>query len=94
MQDRFIAAAGVVERRVEAAPAEAASPAYKAGLRTGDEVVGIGGKTIRGFTDIQSAVIFSEGRELDFTVKRAGETLAFRVRPEVRDGSGEDLTRT
>jgi len=72
----------------QAAPAEAASPAYKAGLRTGDEVVGIGGKTIRGFTDIQSAVIFSEGRELDFTVKRAGETLAFKVRPEVRDGSG------
>ncbi|HOO71637.1 MAG TPA: RIP metalloprotease RseP [Spirochaetota bacterium] len=68
--------------------ASISSPAYDAGLRTGDEVVNINGKTIRGFTDIQAAVIFSDGGALDFTVKRAGAEQHLQVKPEIRDGSG------
>jgi regulator of sigma E protease len=65
-----------------------ASPAYEAGLRTGDRVVAINGKAVRGFTDIQAAVIFSDGSDQDFDVERGGQTLRFTVRPQVRDSSG------
>jgi len=37
---------------------EYVSPAYTAGITTGERIVAINGKKISGFTDIQSAVIF------------------------------------
>lgn len=66
----------------------AMSPAYASGLRSGDEITSINDKTIRGFSDIQAAVMFSKGRELDFTVKREGRQLHFDVAPKIMDGSG------
>ena len=64
------------------------SPAYAAGLRSGDEIVAINGKPIRGFTDIQAGVIFSDGETLDFAVKRDGRAMNITVTPSMQEGSG------
>jgi len=57
------------------------SPAHQAGLKTGDTVIGISGKEVRAFSDIQAEVFFSEGETLRFLVDRGGEELAFDVTP-------------
>ena len=56
-------------------------PAQKAGLETGDVVVKIDGKEINSFMDIQSAVVFSDGKSLDFTVEREGKIIDLDVTP-------------
>ncbi len=66
---------------------EYVSPAYTAGLRTGDIVTGIDGKAVKAFTDIQTEVFFSEGKELQVAVDRSGEHKVFSVKP--RGDAGE-----
>ncbi|MBN2433938.1 MAG: RIP metalloprotease RseP [Spirochaetes bacterium] len=56
-------------------------PAQKAGLKSGDTVVAIDDKEILSFMEIQSAVVFSDGKPLDFTVVRDGKKLDFKVTP-------------
>ncbi len=62
------------------------SPAYQSGLRTGDRIVAIDGKEVKAFSDIQSEVFFSDGRELEVKVQRDSETKIFRVRPSADSG--------
>ena len=57
------------------------SPAHQAGLKTGDTVIGISGKEVRAFSDIQAEVFFSEGETLRFEVDRGGDKLAYDVTP-------------
>lgn len=57
------------------------SPAYTAGLRTGDIITGINNKGIKAFTDIQTEVFFSDGKELQVAVDRNGEQKTFSVKP-------------
>jgi regulator of sigma E protease len=64
------------------------SPAQKAGLKTGDRIVRINRDEVRGFTDIQSGVFFSEGRRLMITVERDGERLTVAVTPQKDEESG------
>jgi regulator of sigma E protease len=56
------------------------SPAYKAGLRTGDEILAIDGRHDVGFSDLkQKVALSSTGQKIDFTIKRgiqAEQTLA------------------
>lgn len=63
-----------------------ASPAYEAGVRSGDRIVKIGDDTVMSFSDIQVAVMFSEGRALDVTLDRGGKQLQLPVTP--RQGAG------
>lgn len=64
------------------------SPAYNAGLRTGDRITFIDGKEIKAFTDIQTAVFFSDGREIQITAERNGENKSFTVKPNAESGEG------
>jgi len=67
---------------------EYVSPAYQSGLRTGDRIVAISGKEILAFSDIQSEVFFSDGRELEVKVQRDGEVKTFNVKPSSDAGEG------
>jgi regulator of sigma E protease len=60
---------------------EYVSPAYSAGLQTGDTVVEINGKKIASFQELQSAVIFSGGRPLIVKASRGGPARDFAVQP-------------
>jgi regulator of sigma E protease len=64
------------------------SPAYQAGLRSGDRIVEIQGKKIMGFGDIQSASIFSNGQPLAMIVERDGSKQNFTVTPRKREKKG------
>jgi len=64
------------------------SPAYQSGLRTGDKITAISGKEIKAFSDIQSEVFFSDGKELEVKVQRDNEVKTFRVKPSSDSGEG------
>jgi len=64
------------------------SPAYQAGMRTGDKIILINGKEIKAFSDIQTEVFFSEGKELKVTVERASEIKSFNIKPSSESGEG------
>jgi regulator of sigma E protease len=64
------------------------SPAFTAGIRSGDRIVGIGTKEIRSFTDIQAAALFSDGGKLDIAVERDGKPMRFAVTPARQGESG------
>ncbi len=64
------------------------SSAYKAGMRDGDTITAINGKTVTGFDDIQAGVVFSSGEALEIEVSRDGNTLSFSVVPDKSPDSG------
>jgi len=64
------------------------SPSHKAGLRTGDEIISINGEVVRAFSDIQEAVLMSNGDTLAVEVLRSGKKENFKVVPEMAPGSG------
>jgi regulator of sigma E protease len=69
------------------------SPAYAAGLRTGDIITGINNKDIKAFTDIQTEVFFSDGKELLVAVDRNGEQKTFSVKPGAAAGESRFTIR-
>ncbi len=66
------------------------SPAERAGLRGGDEVIEIAGKSkTLDFSNIMVAAALSgKGEHVELKVKRDGEVLSFSVLPEQLEGSG------
>jgi len=64
------------------------TPAVKAGLKTGDELVSIGGVSIEGFNDIVRAVALRKGQELPVSWIREGITNNATVTPEYNTNSG------
>jgi len=64
------------------------SPAYQSGIRNGDRIISIGGNEIKAFSDIQSEVFFSDGRELEVKVQRDSEVKSFNVKPSSDSGEG------
>ncbi len=64
------------------------SAAYKAGMKSGDRIIRIDEKKIVGFSDIQSKVMFSEGKTLSVTVERESRKIVLSVKPETSSHSG------
>lgn len=67
------------------------SPASKAGIEPGDEIVAVNDKPIIDWTDMVVAVNESDGREIEMTVKRNGETLTLSIIPEYDEKIGRYL---
>ena len=61
---------------------EYVSPAYESGMRSGDAIVGINGKRIASFQDIQNSIVFSDGRPAMVRVLRDGREMEFAVAPK------------
>lgn len=63
-------------------------PAEKAGLAEGDRVVEVGGRPVATWTEMQTEVQISGGREVEFGVMRAGELTKLAVTPKRDEASG------
>ncbi len=63
-------------------------PAHAAGLRRGDIITGLDGKTILSAEEFQNAVKASEGKELTLTYRSGKEEKTVRVTP-ILDKSGD-----
>ena len=61
------------------------SAAARAGLKGGDRVTEIEGKTVERFSDLQRAVSQSPGQELDFVIERDGKLLELKIKPDLRE---------
>lgn len=57
-------------------------PAFVSGLKAGDEIVAIDGKTLEDARKVSETVKSSEGRELLFSVKRGEKILDVKITPE------------
>ena len=69
------------------------SPAQVAGLQTGDQIIAVGGKSIRLWDELQNKVYHSPGKELDFQVERqSGQIVNIKITPiaeEIKDPFGD-----
>jgi regulator of sigma E protease len=69
-----------IERPARIGGVVAGSPAFEAGLRAGDEVVGIDGRAKVGFIDLTRRVsLSSRGQTLDFEIKRPDVEKTFHI---------------
>lgn len=62
---------------------QAQSAAQEAGLRVGDRIVSIDGRTMDIFNDVQSAVAFNLGKPASLEIDRGGQRLDITLRPRV-----------
>lgn len=72
------------------------SAAQDAGIRTGDVVTAVDGEPVFAFRQLYDIVGASEGRTLDLTLWRQGETVELQVAPrltDIPDGEGGFETR-
>ncbi|MCM2268738.1 MAG: RIP metalloprotease RseP [Thermoanaerobaculia bacterium] len=60
---------------------EAGSPGEAAGIRSGDRIVGVDGRSVERWQDLAFAVMTSIGRPVAIEVARGEERLAFEVTP-------------
>src|SRR5262245_20553002 len=61
---------------------EPASPAEKAGIKPGDQIVSFDRKEKPDWQDVQNTVITSPGRTIPILIERNGKRLEFSVTPE------------
>jgi regulator of sigma E protease len=61
---------------------EAGSPADRAGIKPGDQIVSFDGKNSPDWQDVQNTVLTSPGRALPIVVDRNGKKLDFTITPE------------
>ena len=60
------------------------SPAWNAGMRPGDTIVGINGHPARHFADFEATMMENRGELLDITVERDGKTITIsKIKPAV-----------
>lgn len=64
-----------------------ASPAARAGLRAGDEIVALDGQRVSRFEQVQRYIQPRAGQTVTVRVKRDGAEQSFAVVPEVREGA-------
>ena len=63
-------------------------PADKAGLKTGDRIVSVGGKEIRHYRDLQEAVSVAAEKTMSVTVLRNGRRITTQITPEMDPQTG------
>jgi regulator of sigma E protease len=63
---------------------EEGSPAEKAGLQVGDDILSIDATEIRGFSDLKAAAFDKPGQELTFRLLRDGQEQTLKVTPELK----------
>ncbi len=61
------------------------SPAEKAGLQIGDEIMAVDGKVLNQWKDLTRASLFNIGKELTMSVNRGGDELDIKVTPSYYD---------
>jgi regulator of sigma E protease len=61
---------------------EPGSPADRAGIKPGDQIVSFDGKNSPDWQDVQNTVLTSPGRALPIVVDRSGKKLEFTLTPE------------
>ncbi len=69
----------------------AGTPAYSAGLKAGDKILEIDGRPVSDWSGMQRIVSRNPGRELDFKVRRNGETLSLEITPVDIMGDGNAI---
>ena len=74
-----------VETKVSIYKVNPDSPAERAGLKAGDEIVSIDGEPIRNTEAVSMNIQKSKGEPLTFVVRRAGATFELEVDPEWND---------
>ena len=60
------------------------TPAERAGLKSGDEIIAIDGIRVRHGGELQRIVFSNPGKELKFTIQREGRESILTVMPELR----------
>jgi regulator of sigma E protease len=68
-------------------------PAGKAGLKPGDEIVGIDGRKVFSFPTVAYAISTGNGKPVDFDVMRAGKEFQVTVHPVFSEVMGEKRWR-
>ncbi len=63
-------------------------PASRAGLKTGDRIIELNGKSVTNFSDIIETVALAAREEVNVKVERGGNILDFTVVPELDKSSG------
>lgn len=67
------------------------SPAYKAGIKPGDEFVKINDEKVHSADDITFSIAMSKGNPVNLEVNRNGEILNFTVKPEYNKEEKRDM---
>ena len=72
---------------------QADSPAERAGLKPGDEVVAINGIAVAGWEDFSSSMRQNPGKTLSVKVLREGREFAIKLTPEAIEDAGKTIGR-
>jgi regulator of sigma E protease len=69
---------------------EKGKPAYRAGIRRDDTIVGLNGKPLNNWPEMVDAIQNAGGKPIQAVVRRNGQTLAFTLTPVLdKNGRGE-----
>ncbi len=77
------------DRRIQVLQVMSESPAQEAGVRPGDEIVSIDGKTFTAYSQIQDYVADKAGTRLQYMLARGDEEIAKPITPMVLPESGK-----
>ena len=67
---------------------EISSAAEQAGLRTGDEITAINGKTVDNFQEMYTIIATNPNKQMDFEVLRNNQTYHFLLTPQLEKSTG------
>ncbi len=83
----FFLAAGIEDIKPVVNKIEKESPAFTAGMQTGDVVVSIDNSAVESWYDIEKAISKSKGSPLAILVQRGDAVYEFKVSPQIKKGT-------